>query len=61
MAGADHGSHIVGSTEMADIFRNVLPNVTYNVVRNAGHLAHEEKADRVAYLIKTFIPCGYEE
>lgn len=48
-------------TEMADIFRNVLPNVTYNVVRNAGHLAHEEKADKVAQLIKTFIPCGYEE
>ena len=48
-------------TEMSDIFRNVLPNVTYNLVRNAGHLAHEEKAEKVAHLIKTFIPCGFEE
>ena len=48
-------------TEMADIFRNVLPNVTYYPVRNAGHLAHEEKAEKVAYLIKCFIPCGFEE
>jgi pimeloyl-ACP methyl ester carboxylesterase len=37
-----------------------MPNVNYTLVRNAGHLAHEEKADRIAQLIKNFIPCGYD-
>ena len=48
-------------TEMAEMFRSVMPHVKYNIVRNAGHLAHEEKAERVAQLIKQFIPCGYSE
>ena len=48
-------------TEMADMFRAVMPRVKYNIIRNAGHLAHEEKAERVAQLIKLFIPCGYDE
>ena len=47
--------------DMANIFRAVMPNVNYTLVRNAGHLAHEEKADRIAQLIKLFIPCGYSE
>ena len=46
--------------DMANLFRAVMPNVNYTLVRNAGHLAHEEKADRIAQLIKTFIPCGYD-
>lgn len=49
------------STEMANLFQAVMPNVKYTLVRNAGHLAHEEKADRIAQLIKMFIPCGYDE
>ena len=48
-------------TDMANMFRAVMPKVNYTLVRNAGHLAHEEKAERIAQLIKTFIPCGYEE
>ncbi len=48
-------------TEMANLFQAVMPNVKYTLVRNAGHLAHEEKADRIAQLIKMFIPCGYNE
>ena len=48
-------------TDMANVFRTVMPNVNYTLVRNAGHLAHEEKAERVAQLIKQFIPCGYNE
>lgn len=48
-------------TEMSDIFRAALPSCKYFEVRNAGHLAHEEKPERVAILIKQFIPCGYEE
>ena len=48
-------------TDMANLFQAVMPSVKYTLVRNAGHLAHEEKADRVAQLIKLFIPCGYDE
>lgn len=48
-------------TEMANMFRAVMPKVNYTLVRNAGHLAHEEKADRIAQLIKLFIPCGYDD
>lgn len=48
-------------TEMANLFQAVMPSVKYTLVRNAGHLAHEEKADRIAQLIKMFIPCGYDE
>lgn len=48
-------------TEMANLFQAVMPNVKYTLVRNAGHLAHEEKAERIAQLIKMFIPCGYNE
>ncbi|MCR5611801.1 MAG: alpha/beta fold hydrolase [Clostridiales bacterium] len=48
-------------TEMADLFRAVMPKVNYTIIRNAGHLAHEEKAEKVAQLIKQFIPCGYDE
>lgn len=48
-------------TEMSNMFRAVMPKVNYTLIRNAGHLAHEEKAERVAQLIKMFIPCGYDE
>ena len=48
-------------TDMANMFRAVMPKVNYTLVRNAGHLAHEEKADRIAQLIKLFIPCGYDD
>ncbi|MBO4563473.1 MAG: alpha/beta fold hydrolase [Clostridia bacterium] len=48
-------------TDMANLFQAVMPNVKYTLVRNAGHLAHEEKAERIAQLIKMFIPCGYDE
>ncbi len=48
-------------TDMANLFQAVMPSVKYTLVRNAGHLAHEEKADRIAQLIKLFIPCGYDE
>ncbi len=48
-------------TDMANMFRAVMPKVNYTLVRNAGHLAHEEKAERIAQLIKQFIPCGYED
>lgn len=47
--------------DMANMFRAVMPKVNFTLVRNAGHLAHEEKAERVAQLIKMFIPCGYDE
>ena len=48
-------------TDMSNMFRAVMPKVNYTLVRNAGHLAHEEKAERIAQLIKLFIPCGYDE
>ena len=47
--------------EMSEMFRTLMPRITYLPVRNAGHLAHEEKAERVAQMIKQFIPCGYDE
>ena len=47
--------------EMSNMFKAVMPKVNFTLVRNAGHLAHEEKAERVAQLIKMFIPCGYED
>ena len=47
--------------DMANMFKAVMPKVNFTLVRNAGHLAHEEKAERVAQLIKMFIPCGYDE
>ena len=47
--------------DMAEMFRSVMPSVNFMMIRNAGHLAHEEKAERVAQVIKQFIPCGYDE
>ena len=37
-----------------------LRSCSCTVIRNAGHLVHEEKPDRIAELVRGFIPAGYD-
>lgn len=46
--------------EMRDEYLASIKNVKFNLVRNSGHLPHEERADRVCELIFDFIPTGYD-
>lgn len=46
--------------ERKDIYLAVLQNSRFELVRNSGHLPHEERPDRVCELIREFIPAGYE-
>lgn len=48
------------SLERKDIYLAVLKNARFELIRNSGHLPHEERPDRVCELIRDFIPAGYE-
>lgn len=54
--GGDDKWHPV---EASSLYRSSLPNAALTIVRNAGHLVHEEKPDRIYELIRSFIPAGY--
>ena len=43
----------------SNLYRSSLPSAALTIVRNAGHLVHEEKPDRIYELIRSFIPAGY--
>ncbi|MBR4435987.1 MAG: alpha/beta fold hydrolase [Clostridia bacterium] len=45
--------------EDANIYRAGLVNSAVSYVRNAGHLLHEEKPDKLFDLVRAFIPAGY--
>ncbi len=47
------------SLEQGEAYANTLPRGEFTVVRNAGHLLHEEKPDRTVELVRSFIPAGY--
>ena len=53
LLGSDDRWH---STEYAELFQAALPNAYFSVVRNAGHLLHEEKPEKIASAIKQFVP-----
>lgn len=44
----------------SEVYSYALRNCEYTVVRNTGHLLHEERPDRVCELIRKFIPAGYD-
>ena len=46
--------------DMCDEYLAALPNVKFQLVRNSGHLPHEERSDRVCELVFDFIPAGYD-
>lgn len=46
--------------DMRDEYLAALPNVKFQLVRNSGHLPHEERSDRVCELVFDFIPAGYD-
>ncbi|MBR5947349.1 MAG: alpha/beta fold hydrolase [Clostridia bacterium] len=47
------------SIEQVEAYANALENADFIVMRNAGHLLHEEKPDRTVELVRSFIPAGY--
>lgn len=47
-------------SEASEFFSAALRNCSYVAIRNAGHLVHEEKPDRLYDLIHQFIPAGYD-
>ncbi len=47
------------SLEQGEAYANALPRGEFTVMRNAGHLLHEEKPDRTVELVRSFIPAGY--
>ncbi|MBQ4428316.1 MAG: alpha/beta fold hydrolase [Clostridia bacterium] len=47
------------SLEQGEAYANALPRGEFTVMRNAGHLLHEEKPDRTVELVRAFIPAGY--
>lgn len=44
------------STEQMDIYHNAMPYAGLATIRNAGHLLHEEKAERVIAAVLEYIP-----
>lgn len=46
-------------TEASNVYRSAIPNCAVTIVRNAGHLVHEEKPDRIYELVRSFVPAGY--
>ena len=55
--GEDDKWHPAGEV---DEYRSSLRSCACTVIRNAGHLVHEEKPDRIAELVRGFIPAGYD-
>ena len=55
--GEDDKWHPAGEV---DEYRSSLRSCSCTVIRNAGHLVHEEKPDRIAELVRGFIPAGYD-
>lgn len=49
------------SVNEIDEYRSSLRSCSCTIIRNAGHLVHEEKPDRIAELVRGFIPAGYED
>lgn len=43
------------TSELPELYHAAIKNASYAIVRNAGHLLHEEKADRVAALVNEYI------
>ena len=43
-------------SELQELYHSALKNAGYVIVRNTGHLLHEEKYDKVLELIKEYIP-----
>lgn len=46
--------------EMGELYNAALKGSAHTLVRNAGHLAHEEKPDKIASLVRQFIPTEFE-
>ena len=55
--GEDDKWHPAGEV---DEYRSSLRSCSCTGIRNAGHLVHEEKPDRIAELVRGFIPAGYD-
>lgn len=55
--GEDDKWHPAGEV---DEYRSSLRSCSCTVIRNAGRLVHEEKPDRIAELVRGFIPAGYD-
>ena len=55
--GEDDKWHPAGEV---DEYRSSLRSCSCTVIRNARHLVHEEKPDRIAELVRGFIPAGYD-
>ena len=47
------------SLEQGEAYANALSCGEFAVLRNAGHLMHEEKPDRTVEMVRSFIPAGY--
>ena len=47
------------TTEQGEEYAAALERAEFIVMRNAGHLLHEEKPDRTVELVRSFIPAGY--
>ena len=45
--------------DASNLYRSALHSSALTIVRNAGHLVHEEKPDRIYELVRSFIPAGY--
>ena len=45
--------------EQGEEYARALAHGEFTVMRNAGHLMHEEKPDRTVELVRSFIPAGY--
>ena len=45
--------------EQSELYEKALRGCASATVRNAGHLPHEEKPDRVVEIVRSFIPAGY--
>ena len=60
LAGGEDKWRAAKSPEM-ELYHSALSSGAFSVIRNAGHLMHEEKPDRVAEAIFEFIPAAVPE
>ena len=42
--------------EHAELLHTMLPNAGFSIIRNAGHIIHEEKPERIIAAVMEFIP-----